>query len=30
VLVIRDGSPVGEFEGDEVTEAALVARCYAA
>jgi ABC-type sugar transport system ATPase subunit len=30
VLVIREGSIVGEFEGDEVTETALVARCYAA
>ena len=30
VLVMREGTLVGEFEGDQVTEAALVARCYAA
>jgi ABC-type sugar transport system ATPase subunit len=29
VLVLREGSIVGEFEGDAVTEAALVAQCYA-
>ena len=30
VLVMREGRLVGEFEGDEVTESALVERCYAA
>ena len=30
VLVMREGRLVGEFEGDAVTERALVERCYAA
>jgi len=30
VLVMREGRLVGEFEGDAVTESALVERCYAA
>jgi ABC-type sugar transport system ATPase subunit len=30
VLVMREGRLVGEFEGDDVTESALVERCYAA
>jgi ABC-type sugar transport system ATPase subunit len=30
VVVMREGTLVGEFEGDAVTEAALVDRCYAA
>jgi ABC-type sugar transport system ATPase subunit len=30
VLVMREGALVGEFQGKEITETALVARCYAA
>ena len=30
VLVMREGRLVGELEGDAITEAALVERCYAA
>jgi ABC-type sugar transport system ATPase subunit len=30
VVVMREGRLVGEFEGDGVTETALVERCYAA
>jgi len=30
IVVMRDGRLVGEFEGAEITEAALVASCYAA
>jgi len=30
VLVMREGTLVGEFEGEEVTESALIDRCYAA
>ena len=29
VVVMREGRVVGEFEGDAITDAALVERCYA-
>jgi ABC-type sugar transport system ATPase subunit len=30
VIVMREGRIVGEFEGSEITETALVESCYAA
>ena len=30
VIVMREGRLVGEFEGEAISEAALVERCYAA